>query len=205
MSSNTMQEATTEAVVAIKNWLGDPTSMIDGPMAQALRDLADAIVRTLCAAARAPAAEVDGDEAELEAADPVTRGMLGPNCHRIGYAKNGDMVEWCPDDEAPGGQRPIILRRNDRAIIDAYHEAYDKVWWNHHHDWLESIERGEEQLTCERKQVLEQAMKAAAAKEKKYGTENLIVVDDLEWGELNGRMSALCWVLGTEWEDAGGT
>jgi hypothetical protein len=44
MSSTSMQGTTTEAVVAIKDWLAEPTSVIDEPMAQALRDLADEIV-----------------------------------------------------------------------------------------------------------------------------------------------------------------
>jgi hypothetical protein len=37
-------ETVTEAAQAIKDWLGDTSSVIDEPMAQALRDLADAIV-----------------------------------------------------------------------------------------------------------------------------------------------------------------
>ena len=48
--------------------------------------------------------------------------------------------------------------------------------------------------------IWEGALKSAEKMIQKYGEENLGPYSDFEWGMLNGKLSALRWVLGEDWD-----
>ena len=125
-----------------------------------------------------------------QTSDPVRPGEVGPNGYAVEYTKDGDKVEWIPEEEAPDGRWALLLRRNDKAILEQQEEFWDKVWYNRKLIWLE---RGRE--------LPDGSSEAMREIEERYGRENL-VFSDFEWGLLSGRLSALAWVMGAEWDES---
>jgi hypothetical protein len=128
---------------------------------------------------------------KAETIDPPTE-EVGLNGGKIGYLPNGDKVEWIVDDEDEE-PFPMLLRRNDNDILAAYNEFWDKVWWNRHRSF--ELRDGADKTNPNWLKGDEAAKKI----EEKYGIENLLM-SDFEFGVLSGKMSALSWVMGSEWE-----
>ena len=61
------------------------------------------------------------------------------------------------------------------------------------------MERGEIPYEDQNQPHLIKAFERMKEIEEKYGAENL-GWDDVEWGIVQGRLSALAWVMGSEWE-----
>jgi hypothetical protein len=77
-------------------------------------------------------------------------------------------------------------------------KASSALW---HQSWLHRIKTKQEPLTKEQIPILRQAKIAAKRIEKKYGRANL-GWNDFEWGLLSGKMAALAWVTGAEWNES---
>jgi hypothetical protein len=61
----------------------------------------------------------------------------------------------------------------------------------------EKIKRGEETITPDTRKMSLAAMKRVR---EKYGRSIGKYMNDWEWGFVNGKLSALRWVLGDEWD-----
>jgi hypothetical protein len=129
--------------------------------------------------------------------DPVEPGQKGPNGYPIGYTKDGDKVEFVPDDENAGDLWPLLLRRNDKIILEAYKDFWDVVWWRRSMAHAEQ-DRAGGKPNLKYEKFLRAKVKNVRRIERKYGLKNLH--EDFYWGLLSGRMSALSWVMGADWE-----
>lgn len=98
-------------------------------------------------------------------------------------------------------------------IVEAIDELVTKVWYNRHQISREKIEAGIIQIVEKetfpikdhatrpiQRNIWEGALRAATRAEEKFGLDNLGPWDDFEWGMINGKLSALRWVLGDEWD-----
>jgi hypothetical protein len=95
---------------------------------------------------------------------------------------NGD------DNDQPLPVQP----RSPEEIAAAEHMFFEKVWYERH-QFLE-----QKKDVCE-PNVHDMACQAAREIEAKYPGE-LGPYTDFEWGLINGKLSALRWVTGDEWD-----
>lgn len=98
-------------------------------------------------------------------------------------------------------------------IIEAIDEFTTKVWYNRHQVRREKIDEGivkivdkeifpikDHQTRPIQRDIWEGALRSAAKVEERFGLDDLGPWDDFEWGMINGKLSALRWVLGEEWD-----
>ncbi len=87
--------------------------------------------------------------------------------------------------------------RSKGEILEAEEEFFAKAWYGRHKLLESMVESGKEKVAPE---IWQEALKAAKKIEEKYGKEQLASWDDFEWGMLSGKLSALRWVSGDEWD-----
>ncbi|KWS24575.1 hypothetical protein AL062_13045 [Pseudomonas syringae pv. syringae] len=106
--------------------------------------------------------------------------------------------EWAWEDQTRGLQE----------ILGAMDELVDKVWYNRHMNRMYRLEHGEIQIVPQgtkrygndviHRNILEGALASAEKVREKY--EDTGPWDDFEWGMINGKLSALRWILGDDWD-----
>lgn len=129
----------------------------------------------------------------------------------LGELLNEFAPEWLEDFkfEFEYHQEPRRLSE----ILEAEHLVFRQIWYNRHWNRRVEIEEGKIQLVPESEysrspykqdqmldSVWEGALAAAKRTEDEVGVENLGPWTDFEWGMLNGKLSALRWILGDEWD-----
>ena len=87
--------------------------------------------------------------------------------------------------------------RRKYEIVAAEKVFFDKIWYMRHLYLKYKIESGQE--TCDA-EIWKGALANAERIRQQYGEENLLPKDDFEWGMLHGKLSALRWALGEEWD-----
>jgi hypothetical protein len=106
-------------------------------------------------------------------------------------SKSGNKTEH--DDEDP----VLFETRTDEVISEVIEELFDKIWYERH---LVLKYKVENELETVDPDIWAGALKSAERVREKYGEENLGPYDDFEWGMLNGKLSALRWIFGDDWD-----
>jgi predicted nucleic acid-binding protein len=107
-------------------------------------------------------------------------------------------------------QRPRSLSE----VLDAIDELVTKVWYNRHLVLREKVMLGKVKIVDRAeaarqkfsdkvivRDVWEGALRSAKKVEQRFGRENLGPYSDFDWGMMNGKLSALRWFLGEEWDE----
>jgi hypothetical protein len=98
--------------------------------------------------------------------------------------------------------------RGYQEIIFALDQLFDKIWYNRHCNLAYKIENREIRIIPDGtneygNDVIHESVWAGAKKSAHRVVEKYDDTgpwDDFEWGMLNGKLSALRWVLGDEWD-----
>ena len=105
--------------------------------------------------------------------------------------------------------------RSLTEMLKAMDTLSQQIWYNRHVNRAYLIEKGKikivDRATWEKgkrdnqhmiiDEIWKGALKAARATEKRLGKENIGPWTDFEWGMLNGKLSALRWMLGEDWDE----
>jgi hypothetical protein len=117
----------------------------------------------------------------------------------------GDLEESLKDaqeelDDLSASRHELPRVRSLDQIAEAEGEYFHKVWYGR--KWADEHGRwfGEDPQSQSQLDIIEQMVAVMHDLEQEYGKEALQPGDDFEWGMKNGKLSALRWVQGHEWD-----
>jgi hypothetical protein len=116
---------------------------------------------------------------------------------RIKHWERPYLVKMTRTKEDLLAKYPIQGPRSMKEILEAEKEFFDKVWY------VRSLIREERERGRGGGRPLPISRTAEKARERvreQYGSDNVGPWDDFGWGMVNGKLSALRWVLGAEWD-----
>ena len=87
--------------------------------------------------------------------------------------------------------------RSQSEILEAEQEFFDRVWFERHHMFRERYEAGDKGRATE--SIYQMAIETAE-RVKSERPDIRLCESDFEWGMWNGKLSALRWVLGSDWD-----
>ncbi|OHV56558.1 PIN domain-containing protein [Pseudofrankia sp. BMG5.36] len=130
--------------------------------------------------------------------------LFNPAASRYIYDVDGlenALADWFGADFHEIADEADTLHEEPRTLVEilgAEKEYFDKIWYVRSSILDEKIERGESKPIG--RDLEDQRNAARGAIEDRYGRENLGPWDDWTWGFVHGKLSALRWVLGSEWD-----
>ena len=105
--------------------------------------------------------------------------------------------------------------RSLTEILKAMDTLTQQIWYNRHMNRAHLVEKGSIKIVDRANwekgkrdnqraivdEIWKGALKAARTTKKRLGKENVGPWTDFEWGMLNGKLSALRWMLGEDWDE----
>ena len=133
------------------------------------------------------------EKEKLQEAEKLTTLLIQHRKHKISTVELNEFKEELLSLSSRGETGCRI----SEEILGAEEEALDKIWYNRHKILEDKINKGKVKVDHK---IWQGALISAKRVEEKYGMKELGPWEDFDWGMINGKLSALRWVLGDEWD-----
>ena len=132
------------------------------------------------------------NEEDFPPEDEFEWGMIEGKLSALHWAQGN---EWDFMDDPLSGKKRTVMRK-PWEIAQAEEEYFDRIWFGRNSMFI--LDENGKEILVPKHGVACPAFERILAK---YGEESLTVQSDYQWGEWSGRLSALRWILGDEWDD----